>query len=104
MVQGTHTDLTSMVVEIIYSNHLEDPDYLVAPLQQDWTLPPSQTGACGEATAHGQQNSPLMEGLGQSRVQTLPENLPLPSQSSLCPGEHGGQEMGDKNGETKGVL
>lgn len=75
-------------------HQLVDPDYLVAPLQQDWTQPPSWTGDWGDAMVHWQQNSPLREGLGQSRAQTLPENLPLPSLRSPCPREHGGQGDG----------
>lgn len=83
---------------------LADPNYLVAPLQQDWTQPSSWTGDCSDAMAHGQQNSPLKEGLGQSRVQTSPENLPLHSQRSLCPGGHGGQGDGGHKRWHQGVF
>lgn len=60
-------------------------------------------GDCSDAMARGQQNSPLKEGLGQSRVQTSPENLPLHSQRSLCPGGHGGQGDGGQMVTPRGL-
>lgn len=98
-IQGTHTDLTLVVAVMIYLNcsiTLRSHIIWWPCCNRHWILPPSWKGDYGDAMPCEQQCMLLRARLGQSGVPTLPENLPLHSQRSLCLGEYGRHKRWDQ--------